>query len=428
MDAVWSLGVIALCVWVLSIITDEFFIVALDQISEKLNLPPSVAGASLMAMGSSAPELAIAILALFGGGGEHSDIGIGTIVGSAVFNILIIVGVSAAVRPARITMRAIARDCIVYALSVGLLLLVFRDGTIALWECGAFLGLYAVYILILLRWKEGPSNEESSEPDTLTEVAELVHDAAEAPSKGVFGKVNHVIAVVIGFFMRDPAKHYLWAFVLSIVLIGALCYVLVEAALVFAAAVNIPPVVVALTILAGGTSVPDMISSVVVARQGRGDMAVANAVGSNIFDILICLGVPWLVSIVFMGKQVHVGSDGLVSSVLILLGTVGLLFLFAFTSRTVSRIEGFLLIATYVGYAAYVWLSPTPDSAKKPGVEAPPVTPPEVGREAKAATAPPNERTTTPPQPATKKLVLPAPAKTRDGGSQAAVPGHADAN
>ena len=360
-EAIVSLAIIATCVWALSVITDEFFIISLDQISEKLNLPPSVAGASLMAMGSSAPELAIAILALFGGGGEHSDVGIGTIVGSAVFNILIIVGVSAAVRPAQITMSAIARDCIFYCLAVGLLLGVFHDGRIELWECGAFLGLYVVYLLVLLRWKDKPRTDQNlADEDVAEKIAESTHEMLEAKSLGVFGRVTHLMTSVLRVAMRDPAKHYLWAFVLSIVLIGLLCYVLVESALVFAAAVNIPPVVVALTILAGGTSVPDMISSVVVARQGRGDMAVANAVGSNIFDILICLGLPWLISIAIMGKEVHVGAEGLTTSVLILLGTVVLLFVFAFSSRTVSRVEGFILIAVYVGYAAYVWLSPQP--------------------------------------------------------------------
>ncbi len=398
LEAVVSLGVIALCVWVLSIITDEFFIVALDQISDLLNLPPSVAGASLMAMGSSAPELAIAILALFGDGGAHSDIGIGTIVGSAVFNILIIVGVSAAVKPAKITLSAIIRDCVVYALAVGLLLVVFRDGAIEVWECAMFLGLYGVYLVILLFWKDKSPPLTPEEDEAIEEALE---ESVELVSPGPMKKLTHFVTQALRLIMGDPSKRFFWAFLVSIVAIGGLCYVLVEAALVFAGALNIPPVIVALTVLAGGTSVPDLISSVVVAKQGRGDMAVANAVGSNIFDILICLGLPWLISILVMGKQVHVGSDGLTTSVLILLGTVGLLFFFAFTSRTVTRIEGYILIAAYIGYAAFVWLAPqaAKEAPAAPAIEhAVPLTaePPAPLPAPNPATAP-SERTTPPP-------------------------------
>ena len=95
MTAIISLSLMIAAIYVLAVVTDEFFIPSLDRISHRWNLPSNVAGASLMAVGSSAPELAIAFLSLFKEGGAHSDIGAGTIVGSAVFNILVITGVSA---------------------------------------------------------------------------------------------------------------------------------------------------------------------------------------------------------------------------------------------------------------------------------------------------------------------------------------------
>ena len=102
MQAVLSFGVIVVCIYLLSIITDEYFIESLDEISDRLKLPSNVAGASLMAMGSSMPELSIALLSLIQRGGAHSDVGVGNIVGSAVFNILVITGLSALVRPAKL--------------------------------------------------------------------------------------------------------------------------------------------------------------------------------------------------------------------------------------------------------------------------------------------------------------------------------------
>ena len=100
---------------------------------------------------------------------------------------------------------------------------------------------------------------------------------------------------------------------------------------------------------------PDMISSIVVARQGRGDMAVANAVGSNVFDILIGLGLPWLIVILSGTRIINVGTEGLLNSTWLLLGSVAMLYVFMLTKRTLSRVEGVFLIGTYVAYVAWMY-------------------------------------------------------------------------
>lgn len=350
MVAITSLLVIVICIFLLAIVTDEFFITSLDQISQRFKLSSDVAGASLMAMGSSAPELAIALLALFKGGGEHSDLGVGTIVGSAVFNILIITGVSAIARPAQITWRVVVRDVVMYSLSLALLFLTFSDGVIQLWEAFAFLALYVVYLLILANWKA--FHNGATEDVIHTMEAEL---EAEHHKTGGFHTIMRGITAAIGFLMGDPKKNYIRAFNVSVLLIGLISWFLVEYAIVFSEAINIPPVIVALTILAGGTSIPDMIASIVVARQGRGEMAIANAVGSNIFDILIGLGLPWVIAIIALGETVIVGTADLWSSAIILMGTVVLLFIFLTTKYTLSRIEGWILVACYGAYVLWAW-------------------------------------------------------------------------
>ncbi len=344
--AIVSLIVIIIAIYLLSIVTDEFFITSLDQISNRWKLPSNVAGASLMAMGSSAPELAIALLALFKDGGENSDVGIGTIVGSAVFNILVITGVSALARPARVTWRVVVRDVVIYVASIGLLLLTFSDGTITILEALAFLVMYGVYIFILFQWKA--SEEEFEE--------EVVEVEETQEGGGLYHTVTSGVTKVIGLLMGDAKKSYIRAFLVSILFIAVISWFLVEYAVQFAEALHIPPVVVALTILAAGTSVPDLIASVVVARQGRGEMAVANAVGSNIFDILVGLGLPWAIAIIVLGRTVQVGTEGLLSSTVVLLGTVILLFVFLTTGRLLSRKEGWFLLASYLAYALWVWL------------------------------------------------------------------------
>jgi K+-dependent Na+/Ca+ exchanger-like protein len=351
MTLLFSALVLAVAVYLLAIITDEYFIVSLDQISKKLKIPSNVAGASLMAMGSSAPELAIALLALFLASGEHSDVGIGTIVGSAIFNILVITGASAIARPAAITWRVVVRDIVMYVSSVALLLFVFADSEIVLWEAALFLLLYAVYIIILFNWHAfAPDGPE----DPVETVAEEIDSERERP--GLYFRITALVSRVIGFFMGDPEKAYWRTFVVSIIFISIISYFLVEYAVVFAEELHVPPIIVALTVLAAGTSVPDLFASVVVSRQGRGDMAVANAVGSNVFDILIGLGLPWLLVLVFQGGTVEVGTVDLFSSTILLLGTVVLLFVFLTTGHKLSRLEGAVLILVYALYVLWVWL------------------------------------------------------------------------
>jgi K+-dependent Na+/Ca+ exchanger-like protein len=313
-----------------------------------------------MAVGSLAPELAIALTALFHGSGEHSDVGIGTIVGSAVFNILVITGASALARPTQITLSVVIRDCQFYVLSIALLLFTFSDGQIHPMEAFSFLLLYAAYLVILYKWNtwfpEGtqPEEHEHVTPDSTKENKE------DEPRSAV-AALNHWTSKVLGFFAGDVEQSYVRVFLVSIAVIVGLSWILVKSVIIFGDATAIPPVVVALTLLAAGTSAPDMISSVVVARQGRGDMAVANAVGSNIFDILIGLGLPWLIAMgmgLLTGGHtfVEVGTADLLSSTLLLLGTVFGLFIFLYTERTLSRVEGGILIAIYVVYVLWIWL------------------------------------------------------------------------
>ena len=352
MDILLSVLVMALAVYLLAIITDEYFIVSLDQISRRFNIPSNVAGASLMAMGSSAPELFIALLALVIAGGSHSDMGIGTIVGSAIFNVLVITGASAAARPVTITWRVIVRDLIMYVISLALLIFAFYDGQVTIWEAAFFLLLYGVYIIVLFNWHAFAPEDADGPIDT-------VHDEIDSQRErtGIYYRVTAFVSRMIGLFMGNPEKSYWRAFAVSIGFIALLSYFLVEYAIVFSEALHINPVVVALTILAAGTSVPDLFASVVVARQGRGDMAVANAVGSNVFDILIGLGLPWLLVLLAQGGTITVGTADLFTSTMLLLGTVVLLFVFLSTGRKLSRVEGAILILAYALYVLWVWFA-----------------------------------------------------------------------
>ena len=345
-----SLAAILAAVFVLAALTDNLFIPSLDGISSRLQLSDEVAGASLMAIGSSAPELAIALLALFTSGGAHSDVGIGTIVGSAVFNILVITGLSAVVAGGlRIHVFAVRRDMLAYLASIGYLALIFSDGQVLPLEALAGLALYGLYLIVLVRIKS-PQQAAGSE------ARPPAH--AEHPSPRAWQRLEALLASLLRRITGDPRQNYLWAFVLSILLIVLLSYLLVEATIHFAAGLGIPPVIVALTLLAAGTSAPDLISSLEVARAGRGGMAVANAVGSNTFDLLIGLGLPWVIALGLLGESsIQVGTEDLWVSIGMLVLTTIVLFIFLETQRLLSRREGWLLLLLYAGFVLYTWLA-----------------------------------------------------------------------
>ena len=352
LDILTSLAVILAAVYVLAVVTEGFFIPSLDQISRRLRLSDEVAGASLMAMGSSAPELAIALIALFSGGGAHSDVGIGTIVGSAVFNILVITGVSAVIAGGlHIHPFAVRRDTLYYCLSIAYLAFIFSDGEVQLHEAILGLAAYVGYVLLLV-FVKAPDAESQ-------QVRRASHKPVDQPKGGgIFKSISALLTRTLRLVTGAPDKNYVWAFIVAIGLIIALSYALVEATVVFAAGIGIPPVVVALTLLAAGTSAPDLISSIDVARDGRGGMAVANAIGSNIFDIFIGLGFPWLLAILLGGMgAVHVGSGDLWISIGILLGTTIVLYVLLQSQRMLSRREGWTLLALYLAYALYTLAS-----------------------------------------------------------------------
>jgi K+-dependent Na+/Ca+ exchanger-like protein len=254
MTAAISLIIILFCVYLLIIISNDFFIESLDQISGRLKLSPSVAGATLMAAGSSAPELAIALLALFTHGGAHSDVGIGTIVGSAVFNILVITGLCAVIKPAEVTISAIVRDTAFYLTSILLLVYVFLDGTVTLWEPLLLIGTYLAYLLALY-YLPGDVFQEPHVATTLDQPLRKPIFSWRDIFRLIDGGIKKAIRVLAG----DACRNYLRSFTVSIAAIIVISKLLVDSAIILAEALHIPPVIVALTVLACGTSAPDLI-------------------------------------------------------------------------------------------------------------------------------------------------------------------------
>ncbi len=327
--------------YLLNEITDKFFVPSLDSISHKMKMSDDAAGATLMAAGSSAPELFISIIAVIYGG-DNLDIGVGTIVGSALFNLLVIIGAVAFVKSSKVAWQPMFRDMLFYTLSIGALYWAFSSGIVTLWHVVGFIGLYIVYVVAVLNWKKiFPYERITLEED----------DDDDDPS---WKKFMRPLDFILDKLFAKPEK-FVFNFLISVGLIALLSWVLVESAVVLSDAMGIPKYIVALTVLAFGTSVPDMMSSVIVAKQGRGGMAVSNALGSNIFDILLGLGIPWLILIIGSGSAIHVAESNITSHILILLASVvGMFIIFLITKWRVNKFVGIIFLGSYFAYLVYV--------------------------------------------------------------------------
>lgn len=143
MELLLNIALLLASFYLLAVICDNFFVGSLDEITKRFKLSPEVTGATFMAVGSSAPELFTSLFAVFRID-NTAGVGAGTIVGSAIFNILVIIGASAVFKAAKLTWQPIIRDLLFYCFSIVLLLLTFMDGQIVLLEALTFVLLYVV--------------------------------------------------------------------------------------------------------------------------------------------------------------------------------------------------------------------------------------------------------------------------------------------
>ncbi len=357
--------IIIVAFYFLDKVCDDYFIDALDRISQKLKLSPELAGTTFMAIASSAPELAVSLIALFRPG-NHESIGMGTIVGSALFNLLVVIGASAMVaHKIHLKWQTVLRDTLFYFIIILLLVVGFWDGKIDLFEAVTFVLLYAIYVFLAVYWRKILPDEnfflkmEKKLVLGWRRTQESIEDKEAGGEKqvckkrGLFRCLEFGIDVVLGFFFRTREKYW-WVFIVSTLFIVGLSWQIVESAIVVAEILHVHEAIIALTVLAVGTSIPDFLTSFIVAKDGRGNMAISNAVGSNIFDILFGLGFPWLLVILIRQQEVTLNKADLGTSVLLLCGFVVLFFAISgFQKWRINFWGGLVLILGYVGYL--VW-------------------------------------------------------------------------
>jgi cation:H+ antiporter len=298
----------------------EWLVAGAAGLARSLGMSALVIGLTVVAYGTSTPELIVGMQAALAG---HSEIALGNVLGSNIANLGLILGLAAILRPTLVDGALLRRELpllVVSALAVPLLLL---DGLIQGWE-GA--GLIAVAVLYT-GWMVRSARKATGEAVAAAAVTADAADAAGAPTpRG--GRLRLVAIAVVG---------------LAVLVVGG--QLLVEGAVGLARVIGMSDRTVGLTIVAVGTSLPELVTSIIATRRGHTDIAVGNVVGSNIFNVLLCLGGASVVGTVgspLSTVAVDVGA-------MIAFTVVGAAMMRS--GRTVTRIEGGVLV---LGYAAFL--------------------------------------------------------------------------
>jgi cation:H+ antiporter len=302
------------------IVGAELLLRAASRIAATLGIKPVLVGLTVVAVGTSAPELAVGITASVEGRGAMA---VGNIAGTNLFNILFILGLSAAIRPLPIHLSSIKFDVPVMIAAAVLLLGMAWDGTLSRAE-GAVLVVFAVlYIAVLIRVSRRESGAVQEE------FAHEYGSLAIGAGSGWVIKTWNVTLLVVG---------------IALTLLGA--DLMVEGAVELARGFGVSDAMVGLTIIAIGTSAPELATTVLATVRNDRDVAVGNLVGSSISNIVVILGITCLVS----PQGIDVSSDVLWID-LPLAAAVALLCYPVFrTDRMVSRAEGILFVALYLAY------------------------------------------------------------------------------
>lgn len=321
MSAIISLTVIIIASAVIYF-TGSWFARASSNIGDYLSLPRSVKGATFDAISSSLPELLIAIFSVLAF--KKFEVGIGTIAGSALFNLLVIPGICVLVAPKLFTVAkdVIARDGMFYNISVfALLAALLYSRTWGLAIPILFLTVYIWYVIAIFKRTNKHKKEITQEQKTETRK-----------------KIKLSKELTIGL--------------VTLAVIAAASYFLTEHAIEFAAAIGVPAIIVAFTIIAAATSLPDTVISVINARKGNIDDATSNVFGSNIFDILVGLSLPLLIAYYFTGP-VNIAFRHL-EIVVALMGSTILVLYFLAEEHTLRKKEAWILLLMYFAFIAYV--------------------------------------------------------------------------
>lgn len=312
LNALWIVVGVVLVLWGADRLTEGAVAVA-----ERLRVPQIVIGLTIVALGTSMPELCVSVVSALKG---TPDLAVGNVVGSNIFNAQLIVGVAALVAPMTILRSTVFKDvpCALVA-SVVLLMMCQNDWVITRLDGAILFVFFLVFMRLTIKGATSaqPAPQEADEKEA---------SAGKQPMKGWLAG--------------------LWMVVGLAALIGG-SNLFVGGATEVARALNVSDAVIGLTIVAGGTSLPELATSVVAAKKGNSGIAIGNVLGSNVLNILFILGLTGMIS------PMHIEGITNVDLYMMLVSTI-MIWFFSFTKYTIERWEGAVLVLTFGGYMWYL--------------------------------------------------------------------------
>jgi cation:H+ antiporter len=300
----------------------ELLVRGASRIALSLGISPLVIGLTIVAMGTSSPEVAVSVGAVLNG---NTDIAVGNVVGSNIFNVLFVLGISAVITPLVVHSQVIRQEVPIMIGAAVVLGIMIIDGTLGRSEAGLLLLLLVVYLLFLLR-------------QSRTETPAICDEYA-------------------GGFQRSGEWDSHWAVQALLIVVGLGLLVLgsdwlVDSAVAFARALGVSDLIIGLTVIAAGTSMPEVATSIMAAIRGERDIAVGNAIGSSTFNILGCLGLAGVVSPTGLGIAPAVLNFDVWVMIAVSIACLPVLRL----GQQIGRKRGLLFLAYYVAYLAYLIL------------------------------------------------------------------------
>jgi cation:H+ antiporter len=323
-DAVWFvLGLLAL------LLGAGLLVRGAARLAVSVGVSPLVVGLTIVAFGTSAPELAVSLGSAVRG---SQDVAIGNVVGSNICNVLLILGLAALITPLSVTAQIVRQEVPVMIGASALLVWLAADGTLSPAEGGALVALLLVYTTFLIL---------QSRRQTKAAASEYAHELAFR------SRWDRHWAVQLAFVAAG----------LSLLMIGSDWFV--SAAVAFARTLGVGELVIGLTIVAIGTSMPELATSVVAACRGERDIAIGNVVGSNVFNLLGCAGASSLAS----AGGLAIDAELVEFDLWVLLAVAVACWPVFLTGRRIARWEGAFFLFYFAAYTAYVIMKARADEA-----------------------------------------------------------------
>ena len=303
----------------------DFFVEGSSSIAKKLKVPPIIIGLTIVAMGTSLPETAVSVTASLV---QNNELAVSNVVGSNIFNLMFVIGVCSILTPIMVQKATVVRDiplslgCALFLLVLGVSGLGDKAGmTLGHADGVIFLIVFAGYIFTMVR------------------------SAMKARAAGQKVEIE-------GVEECDNMKELSYGKSILFLIVGAAAIAFggdltVDTASRIAIELGMSQTLVGLTIVSIGTSLPELVTSVVAARKNEVDMAVGNAVGSNIFNILMVLGISSDISPVALIRE------NIIDIVLLMVFSV-MVWIFAGTRKKIERKEGIIMVVVYLVYCAYI--------------------------------------------------------------------------